>query len=150
MASSESRVNQPLTRLVKEVLADVLAVAGGGEGGEDGGCCAGCCVGKFVDGTVPALADVTAPALVADGTVPALGGDATEPALAAGAGGGGDPELVNPVSDEQPAKAVSAIMPAMIVRKLRHSVPSLASGRCPESPRPRIYQSFNRGSPKAA
>jgi hypothetical protein len=55
--------------------------------------------------------------------------DVTVPALAAGAGGGGgDPEPVNPVSDEQPAKAVSAIMPVIIFRKLRHSVPSLAAG----------------------
>ena len=50
--------------------------------------------------------------------------------------------VFNPVSDEQPAKAVSAIMPAIIVRKLRHSVPSLASGRCPESPSPRMSQSL--------
>jgi hypothetical protein len=55
--------------------------------------------------------------------------EVTVPALAAGVGaGGGDPEPVNPVSDEQPAKAVSAIMPAMIFRKLRHSVSSLAAG----------------------
>ena len=140
-------MNQLLTRLVKEVLAGALAAAGGGDGG--GG---DCCGGRFDDVTVPALADATVPALAGGGTdpafagdasVPAPAGDATEPpAAGAWAGGGGDPELVNPVNDEQPAKAVSAIMPAMIVRKLRHSVPSLASGRCPESPRPRISQSL--------
>ena len=126
MASLESPVNQPLTRLVKEVLGGALAAAvgvGGGEGGaacgEGGSCgCAGACGGRVDDVTVPALA------------------------AGAGAGGGGDPEPVNPVSEEHPAKAVSAIMPAIIVRKLRHSVPSLAPGSCPKSPRPRISQSL--------
>ena len=115
--SLEPPVNQPLTRLVKEVLAGALAVAvgvggcegggdceGGGndcEGGGDGG---GGWGGKVDDVTVPAVAAV------------------------AGGAGGGDSGPVNPVNDEQPAKAVNAIMPAITFRKLRHSVPSLAAG----------------------
>ena len=115
--SLEPPVNQPLTRLVKEVLAGALAVAVGvGEGGGDcegggndcagGGGWGGCggCGGKVDDVTVPAVA------------------------AGAGAAGGGIPDRSSPVNDEQPVKAVSAIMPAMIFRKRRHSVPSLAAG----------------------
>src|SRR5262249_56554734 len=131
MAWLVSPVNHPLTRLVKEVLAGgATAVAAGGGGGGGGGGAA--------DAMLPAVAagagggiDVTLRA-VAAGAGAGAGIDVTLPAVAAGAGagvGGGDPEPVNPVSDEQPAKAVSAIMPEMIVRKLRHSVPSLASRR---------------------
>jgi hypothetical protein len=137
MTSLVSPVNQLLTRLVKDVLARAAGVAAGGGGGGGGAAVA----------TAPAVAagagagiDVTVPA-VAAGAGAGAGIDVTLPAVAAGAGGG-DPELVNPVSEEQPAKAVSAIMPAIIVRKLRHSVPSLASRCCPEPPRPRISQSL--------
>ena len=91
-------MNQLLTRLVKDVLVAALAVAtGGGDAGAGEG--DGCCCGG--------------------------GADAAVPAVAAGAGGGAS-EPVKPVSEEHPAKAVSAIMPAMVLRKLRHSVPSLA------------------------
>ena len=115
--SLEPPVNQPLTRLVKEVLAGALAVAAGAGGGEGGGDCEGggndCEGGGDGGGGWGGKVD-----------------DATAPAVAAGAGvaGGGDSGPVNRVNDEQPAKAVSAIMPAKTFRKLRHSVPSLAAG----------------------
>jgi len=122
--SLEPPVNQPLTRLVKEVLAGALAVAAGAGGGEGGGDCEGGgndCEGGGND---------------CEGGGDGGGGwggkvdDVTAPAVAAGAGvaGGGDSGPVNRVNDEQPAKAVSAIMPAITFRKLRHSVPSLAAG----------------------
>jgi hypothetical protein len=135
MAWLVSPVNQLLTRLVKEVLAGgATAGAAGGGGGGGGGDCGGA-----ADAMLPAVAagagggiDVTLPAGAAGaGAGAGAGIDVTLPAVAAGVGGA-DPEPVNPVNDEQPAKAVSAIMPEMIVRKLRHSVPSLASRRCPE------------------
>ena len=106
--SLEPPVNQPLTRLVKDVLAGALAVAvgvGGGEGDCEGGADGwGGWGGKVDDVTVPAVA------------------------AGAGAAGGGASGPVNRVNDEQPAKAVSAIMPAIVFRKRRHSVPSLAAG----------------------
>ena len=127
--SLEPPVNQPLTRLVKEVLAGALAVVGGGGGAGCGDC------GGAVDATVPAAAaggagagiDVAVPVAAAGA---GTGMDVTVPAAAAGGAGagGGDPEPVNPVNDEQPAKAVNAIMPAITFHKLRHSVPSLAAG----------------------
>ena len=108
-------MNHCLARAPNEVLGAALAVAvGGGEagageagGGEAGGC---------------------------DGC--GGGGAAAVPATAAGACGGGDCEPVKPVNDEQPANAVSAIRPAMVLRKLRHSLPSPASGRPRNSPAP--------------
>jgi hypothetical protein len=127
MAWFVSPVNQLLTRLVKDVLAGAAGVAAGGGGGGGGGGAA--------DAMVPAVAAGAGAGTGADVTLPAgaagAGIEVTLPAVAA-AGAGGADELVNPVSDEQPAKAVSAIMPAMIVRKLRHSVPNLASRHCPE------------------
>lgn len=113
--SLEPPVNQPFTRLVKEVLAGALAVAVGVGGGEGGGDCEGGgndCEGDGWGGCGGKVDDVTVPAVAAG----------------AGAAGGGASGPVKPVSDEQPAKAVSAIMPAIIFRKRRHSVPSLATG----------------------
>jgi hypothetical protein len=68
------------------------------------------------------------------------GAAAAAPAVAAGGCGGGDSEPVNPVNDEQPAKAVSAIIPTMVLRKLRHSVP----GRASKSP----MEQVTRGTPR--
>jgi hypothetical protein len=94
-----SPTNQPLTRLVNEVLlaAGGGVAAGGAAGGgavADAFACASGCPGGGADG----------------------GG---APAAAPGAGCVGSvSEPVRPVRYEQPVHAVSAMIPAMVLRKL--------------------------------